>query len=67
MVMEVFATGAVVADVVRAPAAAEVLAARGQLPDEVVQTLVIGVAAGFCAQDGHAGVGSDVPVGVEAV
>ena len=67
MVMEVFCARAVVADIVGAPEAAEVLAACGQLPDEVVQTLVIRVAAGFGAQDRHASVGSGVPVGVEAV
>jgi hypothetical protein len=67
MVVEVFGASPVVADVVGAPAAAEFLAACGQRPDEVVQTLVIGVAAGFGPQDGQAGVGGGVPVRVEAV
>ena len=65
VVKELLGAGAVEPDVVRAPPAAEVLAAGGQLADEVVQVLVVGVAAGFGAQDGDAGVGGGVPVGVE--
>jgi hypothetical protein len=38
-VVEGFAAGAVVADIVGAPSAAEVVAAGGQLPDEVVQVI----------------------------
>ncbi|GAA3840804.1 hypothetical protein GCM10022206_93930 [Streptomyces chiangmaiensis] len=55
------------ADVVGAPAGAECVAAGGQLTDEVVQVFVVGVAAGFGAQDGDGYVGGLVPVGVEAV
>ena len=50
MVVEVFDAGAVGADVVGAPAAAEVVAAGGQFADEVVQALVVGVLAGGGAQ-----------------
>ena len=56
-----------VAHVVAAPAAAEVVAAGGQFTDEVVQPLVVGVAAGFGVQDRDAGVGGGVPVGIEVV
>ena len=51
----------------RAPAGAELVAAGGELADEVVEQPVVGVAAGFGAQDGDADVGSGVPVGVEAL
>ena len=63
--VKVLGAGAVVADVVGAPAAAEVVATGGQLAHEVVKVFVVGVAAGFGAQDGNAGVGGAVPVGVE--
>jgi hypothetical protein len=46
VVVEVFDAGAVGADVVGAPAAAEVVAAGGQFTDQVVQGLVVGVFAG---------------------
>ena len=65
--VEAFGAGAVVADVVGAPAGAEVVAAGGELADEVVQIAVVRVAAGLGAQDGDADVGGGVPVGVEAV
>lgn len=42
--------GAVVADVVGAPAGAELLAAGGQLTDQVVQVLVVGVATASCSR-----------------
>ena len=66
-VVEPFGAGAVVADVVAAPAGAEVVAAGGELADEVVELAVVRVAAGFGAQDRDADVGSRVPVGVEAL
>jgi hypothetical protein len=51
LVVEVLGAGAVVADVVGAPAGAEVVVAGGEFADEVVQLLVVGVAAGLGAQD----------------
>ena len=66
-VVEPFGAGAVVADVVAAPAGAEVVAAGGELADEVVEQPVVRVAAGFGAQDGDADVRGRVPVGVEAL
>ncbi len=63
--VELFAAGAVEADVVGAPAAAEVFAPGGGLTNKVVEGLVVGVAAGFGAEDGDAGVRSEVPGGVE--
>jgi hypothetical protein len=65
-VVEVLHAGAVDAHVVRAPAAAEVVAAGGQLADQVVQALVVRVDAGGGAQVGHGHVGDQVPVGEEA-
>jgi hypothetical protein len=66
-VVEGLGAGPVVADGVVAPAAPEVLAAGGQFADEVVEVFVVGVAAGFGVQDGDAGVGGQVPVGIEVV
>lgn len=66
LVVEAFRASAVVADVVGAPAGAEFVAAGGELADEVVQVLVMRVAAGFGPQDGDGDVGGLVPVGVEA-
>jgi catechol 2,3-dioxygenase-like lactoylglutathione lyase family enzyme len=67
LVVEVLGARAVQPDVVRAPAAAEFFAAGGQFANEVMQPFVVGVAAGFGAQDGDGGVGGEVPVKVEAV
>lgn len=60
--VEALGAGAVVADVVGAPAGAELLAAGGQFTDQVVQILGVGVAARFGAQDGDGDVGEQVPV-----
>src|SRR4051812_48568813 len=49
------------ADVVGGPASPEVVAVYGQLPDEVEQGSVVGVAAGLGTQDGH-GVAADLVV-----
>ena len=49
---------AVDADVVRRPAAAELLATGGELPDQVREVPVVGVAAGFGAQQGDGVVGA---------
>ena len=46
---------------------AEGLASGGQFTDEIVQVLVVRIAAGLGVQDGYAGVGGPFPVGVEAV
>ena len=46
-VVEPLAAGAVVAHVVGGPAETEVLAACGELPDEIGQVLVVGVAPGL--------------------
>jgi hypothetical protein len=67
LVVKVLGTGAVVADIVRAPTAAKVIAAGGQFPDKVVQAFVEGVTAGLGTEDRDAGVGGFVPVWVEAV
>jgi hypothetical protein len=52
------------ADVVRGPAAAELLAAGGELTDQDGEVPVVGVAAGFRAQD-RDGVVGDLVVGAE--
>ena len=57
--------GGVDADVVGGPADAEVVAAGGELPDEVGEVAVVGVAAGFGAQDGDGVVGDGVPFAEE--
>ena len=57
--------GAVQADVVGGPADAELVAAGGQLADQVGQVLVVGVAAGFGAQHGDGVVGGAFPVAPE--
>ena len=64
-VVEPLGAGAVGAHVVRAPEAAEGLAARGELADEVLQPLVVRVAAGLGAHDRDAHLREQVPVGVE--
>ena len=48
-VEEVFGSGSVEEHVVGGPAAAELVAAGGQLSDEVGEVAVVGVAAGFAA------------------
>ena len=67
LVVEVLGAGAMGADVVRAPAPAELLTAGGQLADEVVKALVVGVLPSCGAKIGDGHVGGEVPVGVEAV
>ena len=64
-VLEPLRAGAVGADVVRRPEAAEGLAAGGELADEVLQAAVVGVATRLGAHDAHAHLGEEVPVGVE--
>ena len=64
-VVEAFDPGAVEPDVVGGPPHAELVAAGGELADEVGQTSVVGVAAGFGAQDGDGVVGDGVPVDEE--
>ena len=49
-------------DVVGRPADPELVAPGGQLADEVGEASVVGVAAGFGAQDGHRVVGDLLPV-----
>lgn len=66
MVVEVFGSGAVVADVVRTPPGAEAVTTSAQLPDQFVKVLVVRVAAGFRTHDGNGDVGEGVPVRVEA-
>src|SRR5919112_3847569 len=60
-VVEELAASTVEADVVAAPAATKLAAARGEFANEVVQVPVVRVAAGLGVQDGDAGVGCDVP------
>ena len=62
---ELLGAGAVELDVVRAPADAELVAAGGELADEVGEALVVGVAAGDGAQEADAVVGDAVPVDEE--
>jgi hypothetical protein len=50
---------------VRGPQGAELLAAGGQLPDELGELAVVGAAGDFGAQLGHDVGGDPVPVGVE--
>ena len=57
VMVEQLGARAVVPDVVGAPAAAEVVAASGQLADEVVEVFVVWVAAGLGSQDRNADVG----------
>ncbi len=57
--------GGVDADVVRGPAPPEVVAAGGQLSDDVSQVSVVGVAARFGAQQGDGVVGGLVVVAEE--
>jgi hypothetical protein len=66
-VVELFGAGAVGTDVAAVPAAAEVVTASGQFADQVMKILIVRVAASFGVQDGDAGVGGEVPIGVEVV
>ena len=64
-VVESFGAGGVDADVMGGPPGPELLATGGELADEVGQVAVVGVAAGFGAQDGDGLVGGLVPVAQE--
>jgi hypothetical protein len=64
-VVDEFDAGGVDADVVGAPSAPELVAAGGQLSDEVRGLAVVGVATGFGAQKGDGVVGGLVPVAEE--
>jgi hypothetical protein len=66
-VVEVLGSRAVKPDIVGAPALPEVRAAGGQLADQVMERLVVRIAAGFGPQDGDGDVGGGVPVRVEPV
>ena len=57
--------GGVDPDVVGGPSDSEVFAADGELADEVGEVAVVGVAAGFGAEDGDGVVGHRVPVAEE--
>jgi hypothetical protein len=59
-VVEPFGAGAVELDVVGGPADAELVAAGGELADEVGESAIVGVAAGFGAKDGDGVVGDGV-------
>ena len=61
-VVQLLDAGAVDADVVGGPADPEVVTAGGQLADQVGELAVVGVAAGFGAQQGDGVVGHDLPV-----
>lgn len=65
VVVEDLRPGAVDADVVSGPPGAEVLAAGGQLADELTELLVVRRRSGLGAQDLHAGGGGSVEVVVE--
>jgi hypothetical protein len=62
--MESLDAGAVELDVVGGPADTELLAARGQLADQVGQCAVVGVASGLGAKEGHDVVGDPLPLDV---
>src|SRR6266545_4433703 len=64
-VVEALHAGGVDPDVVGGPSATELLAAGGQLPDQIRQLPVVGVAAGLGAQQGDRVVGDLVPVAEE--
>src|SRR3954452_11372464 len=64
-VVDALGAGAVEAHVVRCPAQAELVAAGGQLADEVGERPVVGIAAGLGAQVGDELRGDAVPLGVE--
>jgi hypothetical protein len=61
-VMETLHPGAVHPHVVRRPSDPELVAAGGELTDQVGEPPVIGVAAGFGAEDADGDVGDRVPV-----
>jgi hypothetical protein len=61
-VVEALHTRAVELDVVRRPSGTELLATGGQLPDEVGQAAIVGVATGLGAEDADGVVGNGVPV-----
>ena len=63
--VEALGAGAVEADIVRGPPGAEVLAAGGQLADQVRQGLVVRALPGLGAQHGHHVLGLALPLGVE--
>ena len=56
--------GSVAADVVIAPFRPELLAPGGKFTDEVLEVLVVRIAAGFGPKDRDDRVGSDIPVGI---
>jgi hypothetical protein len=64
-VVDALGAGAVEADVVRAPAGAELVAAGRELADEVGQTAVVRVASSLRAQVGDEIRGHALPVGIE--
>ena len=64
-VVEAFDPGAVELDVADGPPHAELVAAGGELADEVGQASVVGVTSGFGAKDGDRVVGDGVPVDEE--
>ena len=66
-VVEGLGTSSVVADVVCTPSTAELVAAGGQLADQVVKLLVVRISTRFGAQDRDGHVGEHVPVRVEVV
>ena len=61
VVVVLLGAATVVPDVMRGPGA-ELVATGGQLPNEVVQVLVVRTAAGFGPQDGNGDVGDLLPV-----
>src|SRR2546425_320306 len=63
--MESLDASAVELDVVGGPADTELLAARGQLADQVGEPPVVGVASGLGAKEGHDVVGDPLPLDVE--
>jgi hypothetical protein len=57
--------GSVAADVVIAPFRPELLASGGKFTDEVLEVLVVRIAAGFGPKDRDDRVGSGIPVGIK--
>jgi hypothetical protein len=64
-VVEVLHPGGVTADVVGAPLRPELFAPGGELTDEVLEVLVVWVAAGLAAKDRDDLIGGEFPVGIE--
>lgn len=66
-VVKSFRSGAMEPDVMVGPPDTELLASGGQLTNQIGQSPVVGITAGFGTQHGHDVVGDAVPVVVEGM